>query len=125
MHALSVAAGTFTQPLASRQHRASEVDLLWIAGQLGLVHHERRTIIAKVRLLAEKAGFPLPKNPRFVKGTRITGPLAIDARSIWDRDPVERWIEDDRPPAETAAAIALRRTAVAEQMATRALSLVA
>lgn len=113
------------EPIRSRPHRKSEVDLCWIAGQLALLHHAPRTIVAKVRLLADKAGFPLPKNPRFVGGERKTGTQAIDARSIWDRDAVERWLEDDRPPAESAALVAIRRSSVAEEMGKRALQLVA
>jgi hypothetical protein len=114
-------------PVRGRWHRAhSEVDLLWIAGKLGLLHYkERRTIIAKVRLLAEQSNFPLPKNPRFVSGKRITGAQSIDANSIWDRDPVDLWLDGDRPPAESAALVTQRRTDVAEEMRARALQLVA
>jgi hypothetical protein len=111
-------------PLRARPHRPTEVDLCWIARRLGLVDNERRTIIDKVRRLAEHSGFPLPKRPRFVKGIRITGPMSIDAFSIWDRDPVERWLEDDLPPAESAALAARRRSTVAEEMGKRALQLV-
>jgi hypothetical protein len=109
--------------VAARPHRATEVDLCWIARRLGLLDFERRTIIGKVRLLAEQCSFPLPKNPRFVKGARHR-PEAIDAFSIWDRDPVELWIEDDRPPAESAALVAARRSTVAEEMARRASNIV-
>lgn len=112
-------------PLRARSHRSTEVDLLWIAKQLGIVHHAQRTIIAKVRLLAEQSAFPLPKTPRFVNGERLRGAQSIDARSIWDRDTVELWLDDDRPPADAAAAVAMRRTNVAEEMNRRALQLVA
>jgi hypothetical protein len=124
MLALAHTVAPAAEPLRARQHRRTEVDLLWIAGQLGLTHHAPRTIIAKVRLLAEQSGFPLPKTPRFVAGVRKTGAEAIDARSIWDRDPVERWLEDDRPPAESAALTQLRRNNVAEEMGRRAQGLV-
>jgi hypothetical protein len=106
-------------------HRRREVDLAWVARELGLLGNERRTIINKLRLLAEHNGFPLPKRPRFVGATRITGPKSICALSVWDRDPVERWLEDDRPPAESAALATIRRGAAAEEMARRALQLVA
>lgn len=114
-----------TDQVRARPHRATEVDLCWIARRLGLLDNERRTIIDKVRRLAEHHHFPLPKRPRFVKGVRVTGHLSIDAFSIWDRDPVERWIEDDLPPAESAALVATRRTGAREEMRERALSLVA
>lgn len=111
--------------LSARRHLPSEVDLCWIAGQLGMLHRPRRAIIDKLRLLCQDAGFPVPKNPRFVKGVRQVGASAIDTHSIWDRDAVERWLENDRPPAESAALTVARRTDVAEQMRSRALQLVA
>lgn len=114
-----------TISVRARPHRRTEVDLLWIAKELGIVHHTPRTIIAKVRLLAEQSGFPLPKSPRFVNGERLRGPQSIDARSIWDRDPVELWLDDDRPPPETVATTAARRSNVVEQLRERALQLVA
>lgn len=110
--------------LRARQHRRTEVDLLWIAKQLGLTHHKSRTIVAKVRLLAQHSGFPLPKTPRFVGAERKTGADAIEVRSIWDRDPVELWLENDRPPAETAAVVQLRQSTTAAEMARRTADLV-
>jgi hypothetical protein len=119
-HAFATAAAG---QLRAQPHRATEVDLLWIAARLGLLHRPPRTIVEKVRALAEAAHFPLPKTPRFVKAVRITGPLSIDTRSIWDRDPVEAWLEDDRPPAEGAALVAVRQSAAREEMAKRAAQL--
>jgi hypothetical protein len=110
--------------LRSRTTRQTEVDLCWIARRLGLLDNERRTIIDKVRRLAEHHGFPLPKRPRFVRGVRILGPRSIDAYSVWDRDPVERWIEDDRPPAESAALAAVRKHTVRHELSSRAARLV-
>ena len=114
------------EPIRSRPCRRTEVDLLWVARKLGLLNCSQRTIIAKVRLLAGQQvhPFPLPKNPRFVKGERKTGAEAIDARSIWDRDAAERWFEDDLPPAESAALTNLRRSFVGQEMSKRAASLV-
>jgi hypothetical protein len=90
-----------------RQHRAQppsplncEADLCFVARRLGLIDNERRTIIDKVRRLAERHGFPLPKRPRFVRASASPGICSIDAFSIWDRDAVERWLEGDLPPAE-------------------------
>jgi hypothetical protein len=110
--------------LRRRSHRSTEVDLCWIARQLGLLDRSRRTIIDKVRSLAARSGFPLPKNPRIVKGERITGPNSIDAYSIWNRDAVELWIENDRPPPEGVAAALVRRNAAADEMARRASNLI-
>lgn len=131
MHAVSLIPSAGPRPVApenlrvaARRCRVGEVDLLWIATQLGLANRNRRTIIAKLRLLVA-SGLPLPKNPRFVKGERQLGADAIDAHSIWDRDAVERWLENDRPPAESPALTVARRTDVAEQMRSRALQLVA
>lgn len=107
-----------------RTHRSTEVDLCFIAGRLGLMQRPRRTIVEKVRVLAEHHGFPLPKTPRIVKGVRILGPRAIDAFSIWDRDAVELWLEGDRPPEDSAAAIVVRRSAVRAEMGKRAQGLV-
>lgn len=125
MQSGSLHAFTADPPLpASTVCRRGEVDLVWIARELSLLRHEQRTIIAKLRLLAERCHFPLPKNPRFVKGARITGPDSIHARSVWDRDPVELWLENDRPPPEAAAIGQLRRNAAAEEMDRRASGLV-
>jgi hypothetical protein len=115
-------------PVTPRQCRSTEVDLHWIAKQLGMANRPRRAVIDRVRALADPrspAPFPLPKTPRFKAGERITGPRSIDAHSIWDRDPVEIWFEDDRPPAESASLVAIRRSNVAEQLSARALQLVA
>ena len=110
--------------LDARPYRHNEVLLPHIARRLGLADRPRRYIIARVRLLAKDHGFPLPKNPRFVNGQRLTGPASIDARSVWDKDAVDCWFEHDRPPVETAGLVAARREAVAADMRDRALRLV-
>lgn len=105
--------------------RATELTLLDVARELGLAHRSRRTTIAKVRLLAGQSGFPLPKNPRFVLGVRQTGKDSIDAFSIWDRDQVLIWLDNDRPPPEAAARAADRQLTVRAEMGKRAFELVA
>lgn len=117
----------FTAPprVHDRPCRANEINLTAIARRLGLVDRQPRAIIRRVRLLAADYGFPLPKTPRFINGVRITGADSIDARSIWDRDAVDLWFEDDRPPMEAAAAVHARQAAVRDSMRERALQLVA
>lgn len=61
-----------------------------------------RVLIANIRLLIVNEGFPLPRTPRFVKGTRLTGAQAVNARSVWDADEVRIWIDGDLPPAVAA-----------------------
>lgn len=102
---------------------SSEVLLPYIARRLGIVHQLPRTIVKKVRLLADKAGFPLPKTPRFVGAVRMTGANAIDARSVWDRDAVDLWFEGDRPRAETQGMALARQSAARAEMAKRGLQL--
>lgn len=111
-------------PLRSRPCRSGEANLSYVARRAGLLDFEPRAIIAKLRLLATRSGFPLPKTPRFVKGVRVTGPDCIHAYSIWDKDAVDQWFDDDRPPAESAALGFARRNAAAEEMARRAQGLV-
>lgn len=130
MQAVSLPSCAADPALRARAHRSStELDLCSIAARLGLLQRRRRVVIAKVRALAVPRaeggpGFPLPKTPRFVKGGRLTGPLSIDAYSLWDRDAVERWFEDDLPPGEATALAVARRSAAAEEMTRRAVGLV-
>lgn len=111
--------------LHDRPCRANEVNLTAIARRLGIVDAAPRNIIRKVRLLADKHSFPLPKTPRFVNDVRMAGADSIDARSIWDRDPVDLWFENDRPPMEAAAVTFARRSAARDDMRARAQQLVA
>lgn len=116
--------GAAGEAVRSRPHRSCEADLCFVARRLGWLDRPRRTIIVKLRHLAEHNHFPLPKTPRFIKGARVTGPRSIDAFSIWDRDSVERWLEGDLPPAESAALAFARKASVRHEMGQRALSLV-
>lgn len=125
MQAVSLhSCGPAGNTVRSRPHRATEADLCFVARRLGLIDNAPRTIIDKVRRLAERHGFPLPKRPRFVRGVRVTGHMSIDAFSIWDRDAVERWLEGDLPPAENAAIAFARKASVRHEMGKRALTLV-
>ena len=100
--------------------RASEIDVAGIAVLLRMAHFERRTIIAKIRLLIEKEGFPEPRTPRFVKGVRQTGKAAVAANSRWARDLVEQWFDDDLPPAAAQASAAANLAATRHRLAERA-----
>lgn len=111
--------------IRDRACRASEVDVAWIARQLGIADRPPRTIIARIRVLAERCSFPLPKTPRFFMGARVRGPASIDAFSIWDKDPVERWLEDDLPPTTAAASVVELSATTRSDLAARARALVA
>lgn len=111
--------------LRQRPCRPNEYTLAAIARKLGMVDRPRRSIIDRIRLLATTQGFPLPKTPRFVAGIRQSGPRAIDAFSIWDKDAVDLWFENDLPPHESRERAAARRAAVSVEMGRRALLLVA
>lgn len=108
-----------------RRCRANEALLTYVARRLGIIDFSARTIIAKVRLLAEHHHFPLPKNPRFVAGVRQVGPQAIDARSVWDKDAVDLWFDDDRPANESAGLAIARVSSARDELQRRALALVA
>lgn len=111
--------------LRVRPCRQNEYTMVAIARRLGMVDRPRRSIIDRIRLLVEKQGFPLPKTPRFVSGIRQFGASAIDARSIWDKDAVDIWFENDLPPHESRERITARRASVSAELGKRALLLVA
>jgi predicted AAA+ superfamily ATPase len=64
----------------------------------------RRTIIAHIRLLHSRYGFPAPATHRFENGVRINDERAIVWRSKWARDLVEAWFGHDDNPANAALA---------------------
>lgn len=72
-----------------------------VARALGMSHFARRTIIAKLRVLARHQHMPLPLTPRVVSGMPITGPAAIHADSRWDAAEFDAW-HDGRGPAGPA-----------------------
>lgn len=104
----------------ARACRPSEIDLAGIARRLGMADWRVRRIIARLRQLADRAGFPLPKTPRFWGGRRVTGPSSIDAHAIWDRDAVELWLDNDLPPGAAAARAAASQAATRADLASRA-----
>ncbi len=69
-------------------------------------HHgaSRRTIIAHIRLLHSRYGFPAPATARFENGVRLHDERAIIWRSKWARDLVEAWFGHDDNPANAALA---------------------
>lgn len=105
---------------------ATEIDLVGIARRLRIVHRPKRAIIAIVRLMIDKRGFPLPRTPRFIKGEPVTGSQAVHAGSIWDRDLVDLWFDgDNQPPALAARAADQRRENTRATLQARARELVA
>lgn len=110
---------------AVRCRRLAGFDIVHIARRLKMVDRPLRAIIAAVRVLIEKEGFPPPASPRIVKGRRLTGPQSVWVRSIWDRDDVELWFEGDQPPPVAARARNARRETVRAQLAEAAARLAA
>ncbi|WP_414902481.1 hypothetical protein ACMT1E_04425 [Sphingomonas flavalba] len=98
----------------------ADIDLHGVARRLGMEGRERRTIIMTVRRLIDRHGFPWPKTPRFLRGQRLFGAGAVTAYSIWSRDAVDQWFDDDLPPAMLAAGDARRRAMTRRALADRA-----
>lgn len=109
---------------ASAVHSA-DVPVAEIARRLGLATETWRTIIAKIRLLNRRYGFPAPRNPRFVKGALVTGPDAIVRRSLFPRARVEEWFDNHRGPAQALADDAAEARAAAAALAANSRNLVA
>lgn len=103
----------------------SDVPMLEIARRLGISGEAWRTIIAKVRLLNSRYGFPAPRNPRFVKGVMRTGPDAIVQRSRFPRARVEEWFDNHRSPAQGKAEDASEARAAQADLSANGRALVA
>jgi hypothetical protein len=101
----SAATVTFLHPPAPGHRLYCLAD---VAGPLGLGHFAIRTIIEKLRLLAEHDGMPLPRTPRFVDGRQLQGPFAIHAHSRWDAGEFDAWLHGRHPGAPAVAANAVR-----------------
>jgi len=101
-------------------HRLRQYGLADCARPLGLSEFAIRTIIEKLRLLAEHDDMPLPRTPRFVEGRKIDGPHAIHAHSRWDAGEFDAWLHGRHPAAPAVAADAVRAEMAqrAERMAT-------
>ena len=80
---------------------------------------DRRTVIAKLRVLAADEGMPLPVNPRIVRNRSVKGPRMIHARSIWDAGEVDAWNEG-RHPTPPALAMQTRFPGLHAEMQRRA-----
>lgn len=104
---------------------SADVHMGEIARRLGIADEAWRTIIAKVRLLNDRYGFPAPRTPRIVKGSLITGPAAIVRRSRFPRARVEEWFDNHRGPAQAAADDAGEARAAAATLAANSRDLVA
>lgn len=85
---------------AARRTQYTPADL---AAALHLGHFSTRTIIAKLRILAETQGLPLPRTPRIVAGRAVTGPESIHLHSRWDAGEVDAWLAGGDPPPAGAA----------------------
>jgi hypothetical protein len=104
---------------------SADVPVAEIARRLGLASETWRTIIAKIRLLNRRYGFPAPRNPRFVKGELVTGPDAIVRRSLFPRARVEEWFDNHRGPAQALADDAAEAKAATATLASNTRNLVA
>jgi hypothetical protein len=104
---------------------SNDVHMAEIARRLGIADEAWRTIIAKIRLLNGRYGFPAPRNPRIVKGVMRTGPDAIIRRSLFPRARVEEWFDNHRSPSQGAAEDASEAKVAAAQLSTNSRALVA
>jgi hypothetical protein len=84
--------------------RRGEYALGDVARDLKIAHFRCvRTIIEKLRVLAEHDGMPLPVTPRIERGRMIKGPRSIHMHSRWDAGEFDAWL-DRRSPSGPAAA---------------------
>ncbi|QQN75026.1 hypothetical protein [Croceicoccus sp. YJ47] len=83
------------EPARAFRSRPRNYRLSDMARLLGMEDNHPRTIIERLRLLAEQMGLPLPRNPRIYRGKIQRGAMAIGAKSQWDAAAVEHWL--DRP----------------------------
>jgi hypothetical protein len=113
------------QPQPPPALRAADIDVAGVGRLLRMVDRPTRAIVATIRLLVERHGFPEPRSPRFVKCRRLRGAEAVWARSLWARDEVEAWFDDDTPPAVAARTAGAAREEVRAALAERARELVA
>lgn len=88
--------------------RTTGYTLADVARPLALSDFAIRTIIEKLRLLAEHDGMPLPRTPRFVDNRPIRGPRMIHANSRWDAGEFDAWLEGRHPGAPAAVNDRLR-----------------
>jgi hypothetical protein len=85
-----------------------------------MLHFGARTIVDKLRVLADRDGMPLPRTPRIASGKPVHGPLVIYSKSRWDAGEFDAWI-DGRGPTGGGAPVARPLAApVRNEMAGRA-----
>lgn len=111
-----VAAGDSAHRRARRTYGFAEVcGLLTLVGQ-------QRTMLGYLRDLRVQCAMPGPLNPRRWGGQLLTGPAAIDSRSVWDAPDFDAWLASRRSPspAGLAAGIPPLPRAVRADMAERA-----
>tara|TARA_Y100000815_G_scaffold262104_1_gene275119 strand:- start:222 stop:626 length:405 start_codon:yes stop_codon:yes gene_type:complete len=79
-----------------------------VARLLKIRHFDSRTIIRKLRALAEEKDMPLPTTPRIYGGKVVTGAQAICLRSRWCAERFDGWHEtQDGPEPDLPASSAL------------------
>jgi hypothetical protein len=90
-------------PVRSRAMRPGGYTIADVARPLGLLDFAIRTIIEKLRLLAEHDGMPLPRTPRIVDGRPMRGPRAIHYHSRWDAGEFDAWLYGRHPGAPASS----------------------
>lgn len=81
-----------------------------LADKLGLGDRDRRTVLAKLRLLHDQAGMPAPHSPHAKAGRLLFGADAIHAGALWDRGAILTWLDNpigpDGDPGAAGGALA-------------------
>lgn len=99
--------------------RRGEYALGDVARQLRMSHLGTRTIIAKLRALAQHEQMPLPRTPRVIDGKPVRGPDCIYRLSRWDAGEFDAWLEGSSPTSP-AGAPAVLAAPIREDMRRRA-----
>lgn len=96
------------------------VSIHYIKRHTGTDRLKDKALIAYVEALIAEHGFPAPL-PCPVKGQGATKSVRIDSR--WRRDAVDQWLDDQLPPATSAALDEHAAAEAAKVMDARAASL--
>lgn len=89
-------------PLPACQPRRREYALGDMVELLALDDLEQRTVIDRLRKLADQSGLPLPKNTRQWAGRIMRGSKVICAASRWCALAVDAWLDGQGPHGGTA-----------------------